>query len=342
MKKKYKIMLGAGAALIVLLGGFTFFAWRYVNAEYDGKKPAWIYLPRGTSRAALADSLESALGADLSSKVYRIYCAKAADNAAIHGAYEIQPGTSAKDIARRLIGRTQTPVDFTFSNLRTLEQLADSVGAKLDMSAAEFLAACDSVLPRSGFACAEQYPAAFMPDKYEVYWTTTGENLVKKMLGVRNAFWNDQRRAQARELGLTPVQVATIASIAEEETNNAEERAIVARLYFNRVARGMMLQADPTVKFAVGDFGLRRILNEHLAVESPYNTYKYAGVPPGPIRIAERATIDNALNSRKHNYLYMCARPDGSGLHDFTSSFSEHRENARRFQRWLNSRGIRK
>ena len=141
-------------------------------------------------------------------------------------------------------------------------------------------------------------------------------------------------------MGLTPDEVAVIASIVEEETAKSDERGKVARLYINRLRKGMPLQADPTVKFAVGDFSLRRIGAKHLAVESPYNTYRHTGLPPTPIRIAEKSTLEAVLNAPEHNYLYMCAREDFSGYHNFTASFAEHRRNAFRYRAALDARGI--
>ncbi len=165
--------------------------------------------------------------------------------------------------------------------------------------------------------------------------------MVRRLLDYRNRFWSKERRSKAASLGLTPSQVATIASIVEEETAKADEKPKVARLYLNRLKKGIKLQADPTVKFATGDFTLRRITGKHLAIESPYNTYKVNGLPPGPIRIPAAATIDAVLNAPKHDYIYMCAKEDFSGYHNFASDYATHMANARRYQAELNRRGIR-
>ena len=335
-----KIIFTVLAGLLGLIIGFGFMAWRYVNAPFESSEAKWIYLPDGTSREALADSLTAALGVRTANRVHHVYCAVASDSAIIRGAYLIQPGSTAKDIARTLVRRQQTPVRLTFNNIRTIDHLAQKVDEQLCITADDFIAACRKVLPQAGFTSEAQYPAAFFPDTYEFYWDASAEKVVTRLLNVRNAFWTDERRAQAKALGLTPVSVATIASITEEETNNRAERKTVARLYLNRVQRNMLLQADPTVKFAVGDFSLRRVLNKHLAIDSPYNTYKYAGLPPGPIRIPEKATLLAVLEAPKHSYLYMCARPDNSGCHNFATSLSQHQANARKYQNWLNSRKI--
>lgn len=202
-----------------------------------------------------------------------------------------------------------------------------------------FIAACDSVLQPLGFN-REGYPAAFLPDSYEFYWSDPATKVVSKLVDVRNQFWTDERRQKAKTLGLTPVEVATVASIIEEETAKKDEKPKVARLYLNRIAKGMPLQADPTVKFAVGDFSLRRIKGEHLKADSPYNTYRSRGLPPGPIRIPERTAIDDVLNAPVHPYLYMCAKEDFSGYHNFAEDYATHMANARRYQSALNARGI--
>lgn len=329
----------AGALLLLLAAGLC--VWNYVNAPYKGPEPAWIYLPHGTTPAELNDQLLSVLGPKTGAATMTIYNAAASKDAQIYGAYRIEPGTSAKDIARRLVRHRQTPIRLTFNNVRTLPQLAERISSQMEFSSAEFMSALDSVLPAAGFKRHEEYPAAFLPDTYEFYWTNPAGATVEKLLATRNNFWNTDRRNRARELGITPVEAATLASIAEEETNNRDERGIVARLYLNRANKSMKLQADPTVKFALGDFGLRRIRAEHLKVNSPYNTYKVQGLPPGPIRIANAETIDALLNSKPHNWIYMCAKEDFSGTHNFAADYATHIANARRYRQALDKRGIR-
>lgn len=339
MTRSRKILIAVAATVLLIAVG-AYGAWRFINSPYEGPEAVWVYLPHGTTRQALADSLKSALGEHTGSRAAAIYGAVAKDNAEIYGAYRIEPGTSAKAIAQRIVRHRQTPVRLTFNNVRTLAQLAERISSQMDFTAEDFLAAADSLLPAAGFKSAAQFPAAFLPDTYEFYWSEQAGPTVARLLQHRNDFWNDERRRKASAMGLTPVQAATIASIAEEETNNRVERGVVARLYLNRVHKGMKLQADPTVKFALGDFSLRRIRGEHLKVQSPYNTYNVVGLPPGPIRVAEAATIDALLNSQPHNWIYMCAKEDFSGTHNFAADYSTHLANARRYQRALNARGI--
>lgn len=255
------------------------------------------------------------------------------------GAYLVRPGDKAWQTARRIRQGRQTPVRVTFNNLRTFDDLCRRIAAQMEFSPEAFAAGADSVFKDGGFRPAE-YVAAVLPDTYEFYWTDSPANVASTLLAHRNRFWDDGRRGKAKALGLTPVQAAVIASIAEEESNNRAERPVIARLYLNRFRRGMKLQADPTVKFALGDFSLRRIRHGHLQADSPYNTYLYEGLPPGPIRIVEAATIDALLDSKPHDYFYMCAKADFSGTHEFARDHAAHQANARRYQAALDKRKL--
>lgn len=336
MSKKSIILLSvvAAVAAIAIVGVTVFVGY---TRGYDGESEQWVYVGSNASPDDVSRELKQRLG-DTGAKVDKIM--RLSGKEAVNGAYLIEPGMSAIDIARKISRGAQTPIKLTFNNIRTLDQLASRVGERLELDSLQFMKACDEVLPGAGFT-KPTYIAAFLPDTYEFYWTASPESVVKRLLDYRNRFWNDERRAKAKSLGLTPVQAATVASIAEEETNNAEERGVVARLYMNRLNRGMLLQADPTVKYAVGDFGLRRITGAHLAVASPYNTYKNPGLPPGPIRMPSARTLDALLKSKPHNYIYMCAKEDFSGLHNFASDFATHQKNAARYRKELDRRKIR-
>ncbi len=314
--------------------------YNYCTTPYRGDD-AWVYVSQNVGEEGFADSLRASLGDRLGDRVFRIWEMSGARISLARGAYCITDGEKAWEIARRFKNGQQTPIKVTFNNLRTIDELSERIASQMDFDAAEFMAACDSVLPSAGF-CRETYPAAFLPDTYEFYWNAGALKTVSRLLDYRNRFWNDSRREKARAANLTPVEVATIASIVEEETVKSDERPKVARLYRNRLERGMLLQSDPTVKYAVGDFSLRRILKEHLDTDSPYNTYKYAGLPPGPIRIPAASTLDAVLDAPRHGYLYMCAKEDFSGYHNFATDFTVHQLNARRYHAELNRRGIRK
>lgn len=186
----------------------------------------------------------------------------------------------------------------------------------------------------------ETLPSLFIPNTYEVYWNMSADAFMKRMQKEHAAFWNNDRLKRAQHIGLTPEEVSTLASIVEEETANGPEKPMVAGLYINRLNKGMLLQADPTVKFGLQEFGLKRILFKHLEVDSPYNTYKHAGLPPGPIRIPSIQGLESVLNYTQHHYIYMCAKEDFSGTHNFAVTAAQHQANARRYQQALNRRKI--
>lgn len=298
-----------------------------------------IYIPANASHATVADTLNAHLNG-YGARVARLLKWQGGNPAVVHGSYVVEPGTTALQMSRRLLHGRQTPVKLTYNNVRTLPQLAERVAGYMEWSADDFLSACDSVLPEMGYS-PQQYISAFLPDTYEFYWTASPEKVIERLTKERNRFWSEERRAKAERLDLTPVEVSTVASIVEEETNKSDEYGKVAGLYLNRLKKGMMLQADPTVKFAVGDFSLRRIGKAQLDVVSPYNTYRNVGLPPGPIRLASQRAIDAVLNAPEHPYLYMCAKEDFSGYHNFAVDLKTHQANARRYQAELNRRGIR-
>lgn len=333
-----RMRLAMIAIFVIVLVGGGILSVSYVTSAYNKDKEVWLYIPKDATSGEIEKMLEDSLGGAGRKAAFMWKSAKGTAQKA-HGAYLIQPGDKAMDIAKRLKRGGQTPINFTFNNIRTVGQLAHRADDKFEMDSVAFMHACDSILAGAGFN-KNTYIAAFLPDSYQFYWTATPEKVVSTLLEHRNKFWNDDRRASAKSLGLSPVEVATLASIAEEETNSPAERPVVARLYLNRLNKGMKLQADPTVKFAVGDFSLRRITGTHLGKVSRYNTYMYEGLPPGPIRMVDPRTLDAVLNSTPNDYIYMCAKEDFSGLHNFTGSYSEHQKNAQRYRAELNRRNI--
>lgn len=337
LKKTRNYIIAAAAVLVVCIAGGSYYVYDMLHSSYQGEKIR-LYIPAGATNEDVRDSLTTRLG-DFGETVYTLWHARKSSPSKAHGSYVVESGATALDVSRILRSGRQTPVKVAFNNIRTLDALAERVAARMEWDANAFLGACDSILPAKGFKETE-YLAAFLPDTYEFYWTTPAKDVVKKLSDIRDRYWSDDRRARAAIMGLSPVKVATLASIVEEETAKADEQGKVARLYLNRLNKGMLLQADPTVKYAVGDFGLRRILNRHLSVDSPYNTYKYEGLPPGPIRMPEKRTLEAVLNAPEHNYLYMCAKEDFSGYHNFAADYATHLNNARRYQQELNRRGI--
>ncbi len=258
------------------------------------------------------------------------------------GRYAIQSGDNMRQLYRRLSLGWQTPIKLTLPSVRTMDRLARAVSRQLMMDSTEVARILtDSTIYAPMGYTKETLPALFIPNTYEVYWDMTAEDFMKRMQKEHTAYWNEERRKKAESIGLSPVEIATLASIVEEETANNAEKPMVAGLYINRLKRGMLLQADPTVKFAHGEFALQRILFKHLEIDSPYNTYKYAGLPPGPIRIPSYQGLESVLNYARHNYLYMCAKEDFSGTHNFAATLAQHAVNARKYQQELNRRKIR-
>lgn len=258
------------------------------------------------------------------------------------GRYTLRGGDNALTLFRRLYRGQQTPVRLVVPSVRTTGQLARNLSEQLMLDSLDIaLPLRDSTFCQQLGYTPENIACLFIPNTYEVYWNITPDHFFRRMVKENRRFWNETRLAQARQIGLTPEEVTTLASIVEEETNDNGEKPIVAGLYMNRLHRGMPLQADPTVKFALQDFSLRRILNVHLTTDSPYNTYLHAGLPPGPIRIPSIAGIESVLHYARHNYLYMCAKEDFSGTHNFASTLRQHQLNAQRYQRELNRKGIR-
>lgn len=257
------------------------------------------------------------------------------------GRYAISPNENVYHVFSRLYRGYQEPTNLIIGSVRTIDRLAKNVGNQLMIDSIDIsnLVNDPSILQEYQLT-PKTLPTLFIPNTYQVYWNISAREFLNRMLKENNRFWTDERKEKAKTLGLTPVEVSTLASIVEEETNNKGEKPIVAGLYINRLKKGMPLQADPTVKFAWQDFELRRITNKHLTINSPYNTYINTGLPPGPIRIPSPEGIDAVLNYSKHNYLYMCAKEDFSGTHNFATTLSEHNRNARKYWDALNKRKI--
>lgn len=333
MKFLFKLLVFS----IVILG----VAYFYVSKSYKGETPVRIYVPANADKAALRDTLTERLGTEYGLKVYFTWLAMQGEIDKTHGSYVVEPGMSALDIANRMAKGRQTPVKVVLNVARTESDVASAIASNLEATPDDIINAIDSVLAqRTDYPSAATYPAAILPDTYEFYWTDTPGHVVDVLVGYTDKFWNDSRMAQLRALGLTAVEATTLASIVEEESNKTDEQPVIARLYLNRLMKGMPLQADPTVKFAVGDFSLRRITANHLNVNSPYNTYKFKGLPPGPIRVPQKSTIDAVLNSPSNTYLYMCAKDDFSGYHNFAVDYETHLQNAKKYAEALDRRGI--
>lgn len=257
------------------------------------------------------------------------------------GRYLIPMTMSNRDLIAKLRIGKQDEVRYTINNIRTKEQLVGWTAQKLEAdSTALYKLLTDSTFLAPNQLTPHNVIAIFMNDTYQFNWNTNAEQFFDRMYKEYDKFWTDERREKAQKVALTPHQVIALAAIVEEETAKTDEMNQIAALYLNRLKAQMPLQADPTVKFAVGDFALRRILKEHLTIDSPYNTYKNIGLPPGPIRIPSKVAIDAVLNPANHNYLFMCAKEDLSGYHNFAVTYDEHLINAHKYQDELDRRNI--
>ena len=230
----------------------------------------------------------------------------------------------------------QEPVRITFNNVRLIPELAEKITRNLNMTSEEFQVALISFAMSNtdGFN-KDNIIAMFIPNTYEVYYNVSPDALVKRMYREYESFWTPERKEKAKQTGLTQIEVSILASIVQAETIREDDAPIIAGLYLNRLKKGIALQADPTLKFAVGDFSLKRILNVHKEIDSPYNTYLHPGLTPGPINMPELYSLEAVLNYTPSDYYYMCAKEDFSGNHNFTNSYSEHLRNATRYQNAL-------
>jgi len=264
-------------------------------------------------------------------------------NLVVPGKYTLTDKMSGAGLVDHLrAGRGEEEVRVTFNTLRTLEELAGSVALFIEADSASLLSKMKDREVAANLGISQKsFPTMFLPDTYLMEWDSDPQEFISRMAIEYKTFWTGKRKAQARKLGLSQSEVTTLASIVQAEQQSfPDERKKIAGLYINRLNKGMRLQSDPTVVFALGDFDKQRVLRADLSVDSPYNTYKYAGLPPGPINIPSKQSIDAVLNAEKHKYIYMCAKADFSGYHAFATNLSTHNANARAFQRALNERKI--
>ena len=343
MKKKTRnilLALAAAVVLIALAGAGTGY-YLLLAPQFHPQKTQYVYIDRDDNLDSIYNKVrQTGQAGNLTGfrwmARYREYAW------CIHtGRYAIHPGENVYHVFSRLYRGYQEPMNLTIGSVRTLDRLARNVGEQLMIDSAEIAAPLSdsAFIHRLGYT-PETLPALFIPNTYQVYWNMSVEEFFQRMQKEHAAFWNEKRRAQAQAMHMTPEEVATLASIVEEETNNNAEKPTVAGLYINRLHANMPLQADPTIKFALQNAGIRRITNADLNIDSPYNTYLHTGLPPGPIRIPSIVGLDAVLNYTRHNYLYMCAKEDFSGTHNFASNYRDHLRNARKYWNALNRRKI--
>lgn len=345
MKSRRNILIIAAVCILIICGVTYYYFFSSMSAKDTTE---YVYIDNDDNIDSVTVKLEkiSTPHAISAFKMLAGY-SKYAENIRT-GRYAIEPGEGAAVTFRRLKNGLQTPVNLTIPSVRTVERLSAQLSEKLMIDSATICKALkdEKTCKELGFDTTTVI-CMFIPNTYDIYWNTSAENLLKRMKKEYSRFWDEERMARAANIGMSPTEIMTLASIVDEETANAQEKPMVAGMYCNRLKLrnseypdGMPLQADPTIKFAWKRFDLRRIYNKLLNIDSPYNTYRRTGLPPGPIRIPSIAGIEAVLNHTKHDYLYMCAKEDFSGTHNFARTYEEHMANARRYTQALNQRGI--
>ncbi|MBI9061978.1 MAG: endolytic transglycosylase MltG [Marinilabiliaceae bacterium] len=353
LKQRYKrkqsggllVRLMIALLLLITIGGFfgrKYYRWVFAsNIIISETADPFLYVPTHSSFNDVLASLKK--GNYLKDEKGFIWVANIKHYPANikPGRYRLKHGLNNNELVNILRSGRQTAVKVTFNNIRTREQLAGIISQRIEADSMALLSALNNdQLFKTFHLDQETALTLFIPNTYEFWWNTSAESFIKRMHTEHTRFWNAERLKQAETCNLSPVEVSILAAIVDEETIKADEKPQVAGLYLNRLDKGIRLQADPTIKYAIGDFTVKRILNKDLETDSPYNTYMYAGLPPGPIRIPSVSGIEAVLKHTEHKYLYMCAKDDFSGYHNFAKTLSQHNRNAAKYRKALRERKI--
>jgi len=340
MNKKIILFTIILAGILLLSGGLIVYKTLF-GSEIHVANSKVIYIPTGSSYISVLDTLYSNL--DIKNPRLLEWVAEKKKYPALvkPGRYVIDSDISYIGLINLLRSGRQNPVKVTFNNVRNLNQIAGKVGIKIEADSAQLIGyfSDESNYRGDGFK-SENIIALFIPDTYEFYWNTDPEEFYERMLKEYRKFWNEDRLSKAKEKNLSPDEVAILASIIDDEVAKNDEKPRIAGVYLNRLKRGIPLQACPTIKFTLNDFTISRVLKKHLVIDSPYNTYRHNGFPPGPIGCPSKEGLDAVLNAEKHEYLFFAARSDFSGYHNFSRTLSEHNRYAALYQKELNKRKI--
>lgn len=324
-------------------------AWRVYNSGFKLQNTTYLYVDADDNVDSISQKIESQTAPE-SMRVFHLFAGLLNLKDRIRtGRYEVSPQHTMLNLIRDIRNHHEKPIMLVVPSTRTMDAMAGKLANQLmlDSASIEQYLKDEGNIKALGYT-KETLPGLFIPNTYEVYWDVSIPKLIERMQKENAAFWNEERMNKLQEVSLyageemTKEKVITLASIVDSETADDGEKPTIAALYMNRMRKPMALQSDPTVIFAVGDFSIRRVLHEHLKVESPYNTYRNLGLPPGPIRVPSIAGIDAVLNHDKNDYIYMCAKEDFSGTHNYAVSYGEHLRNAARYTKALNERGIRR
>lgn len=328
---------------LIFLIGITSISYIFLFPNFKNKfgNPQFLYIYENDSFDDIINQLKKKTHTNTTT--FKITAKVLRYNNVKSGKYEIKDSDNNLSLIRRLRAGIQTPVNLRLNYIRTKEQLSGIISKQMMVDSIEILTLLnDSVFLKQFNLTPLTSVSLFLPNTYELFWNLSAEKVFNRMHNEYQEFWTAKRKRKAMAIPLTQEEVSILASIVDSETNSKREKPIVAGLYINRLKKGMPLQADPTVIFAIGDFSIRRVLNEHTRYDSPYNTYRYKGLPPGPIRLASLDGLDAVLNYDKNNYIFMCAKETFNGEHNFAVTWTEHLQNARKYQKALNERGIKK
>lgn len=334
-----KIIRVVFISLLVIIGIAAFYLFGPNTGAFS--KGEYLYIRTGSTYEQVKEELKDQ-GFIRDIKSFDLLAKNAGYPAKVKaGKYYIAKGMSNYSIVRMLRSGRQTPVKLVIKKLRTKQDFINLVSANLeaDSEVLKYMLS-DSIFLNQYNLDTNTVMCAVMPNTYEFYWNSNAEKVFKKIAQQYVSFWNETRKTKAKKMGLSPQEVITLASIVDEESNKNDEKPTIASVYLNRIRTGMKLQADPTARFAYGDFMIKRITGTQTSVASPYNTYKVLGLPPGPICTPSEKSIDAVLNAPKTTFIYFCAKEDFSGYHNFASNLADHNANARKYHDALNARGI--
>lgn len=337
IKSKYYLYV-SGACLLLIAGIFYYY---FFSTFSSATTVQYLYIDDDDDIDSVYTKL-TPMGKDHSIKGFRTLARYSKYDRNIRtGRYAIAPEEKIFTVFRHIKNGMQTSLNLTVPESRTMDRLAGALSKKLMLDSTTIARALTDSAFCARYDCDTATIAAmFVPNTYDIYWNVGIDKLMERMVLEHKRFWNAERTAKAKAIGMTPLQVSTLASIVDEETANTAEKPMIAGMYINRLRTDMPLQADPTIKFAWKDFALRRIYHKLLDIDSPYNTYRNTGLPPGPIKVASVAGIDAVLNHVEHDYIYMCAKEDFSGTHNFARTYKEHLANAAKYTKALNERNI--
>jgi UPF0755 protein len=337
--KKWIIVLLLLTAITTSWFGYDFYNKIFAVNINEGNEPYELFIPTNANFDKVVDILtNSGKVKDVNTFIW-VANRMNYDANVSSGRYLIEPNLTNKELVTLLRSGAQVPVRVTINKFRTKQTLASFIASKLEADSVSIVNMLNNPIYLSQYGwTVDNVMSVFLHNTYEFYWNTSAETFFEKMNKEYQRFWNEERKAKAEKVGLTPQQVIVLASIVEEETNVKTEKPIIAGVYLNRLKKGMKLQADPTVRFSLNDFRIKRIKFVHLAVESRFNTYLYEGLPPGPICTPTPVSIESVLKPSTHNYLYFCAKEDFSGTHNFATTHAEHVQNAMKYRSALDSK----